>query len=130
VDPTPANTTLAPERSRSTSTTATAQPIPWIEHHVGECVAAAGCAILQALDEHKDGSLMSSTKSLGGDTIFALFRLHQYLAGHLDFEAVARREGAAALRAACDGEMSPATIDVLVDGVLDILAKVVRAELN
>jgi hypothetical protein len=128
VQPTSTIDTHAP--ARSTTTTATAQPIPWIEHHVGECVAAAACAILQALDEHNDGSLMSSTKSLGSDTIFALFRLHQYLAGHLDFEAVARREGAAALRAACDGEMSPATIDVLVDGVLDILAKVVRAELN
>jgi hypothetical protein len=93
-------------------------------------VASAAYTILQALDEFKDGGLTSRTKVSGGDRIFELFRLHQYLAGRLDFDSVARKQGAVALRVACGTELSSAAIDVLVDEALAVLARVVKAELN
>ena len=43
---------------------------------------------------------------------------------------MAREHGTAVLREACNGEVSPTTADELVNAVLDILAKVVRSQLN
>ena len=54
----------------------------------------------------------------------------RYTIGTLDFDSIAREQGATTLRAATDGEMSPRIIDALISEVLDILRKVVRDQLN
>jgi hypothetical protein len=66
----------------------------------------------------------------GGDLIAELFRLRQFMVGTWDFDAMARAHGAAVMREACGSDVTPATIDELVTEVLDILRKVVRAQLN
>ena len=52
------------------------------------------------------------------------------MAGTWDFERVAREDGTAVLCALCGNDISEATIDTLIDGVLDILRKVVRSQSN
>ena len=44
-----------------------------------------------------------------------------------DFDAIARKHGAAALRAA---DISPRNADILVDEVLNLLAKIARTAAN
>lgn len=121
---------VALEKSRSTATAAPAAG-SWIEAHIGKTVAAAASTIAEALGEFQDGGLTSTTKAAGGSCIFELYRLRQFLiASFPDFDTIARERGTEEMRAASNGEVSSVTIDVLVDGVLDILTKVVRAELN
>jgi hypothetical protein len=121
VDYTPTSITHAPAPS-STDTG------PSIERHVGALVATAGIAIAEALDEHRHGALSPRTKMRGGDLICELVRLRQFLIADLpDFDSIARVRGVAMLRAA---DVSPATANVLVDEVLDLVAKLTRAALN
>jgi len=101
-----------------------------MEHYIAQQVSGAASAIALALGEFQDGGLTTTTKQAGGDLIAELFRLKQFTVGYWDFDKIAREQGAAALRAACDGEMSLATADKLVSAVLDILARVVRAAAN
>jgi hypothetical protein len=101
-----------------------------MEHYIGQQVAGAASALALALGEFQNGGLTPMTKGQGGDLIAELYRLRQYMIGTWDFDKIAREQGAAALRAACDGEMSPAAVDKLVSAVLDILARVVRTGLN
>jgi hypothetical protein len=101
---------------------------PTLEHRIGALVAAASIAIAEALDEHRHGALTPRTKTRGGDLICELVRLRQFLiAGLPNFDRVAREHGVAMLRAA---DVSPATANVLVDEVMNILHKVVRDNLN
>ena len=110
---------------------ATTKSAPFLECHVGAVVAAAAGAIAAALGEFRDGGLTPATKMHGGDTIATLFKLRQFLIVDFpDFDGMARKHGAIVLWEICGDEVSPATIDVLVDEMMDILAKVVRAELN
>ena len=91
-------------------------------------VAAAAGAIAQALREFQNGGLTTGTKMRGGDLIAQLYGLRQFLIVDLpNFDAIAREHGVAMLRAA---DVSPATADVLVNEVLAIVAKVVRASVN
>jgi hypothetical protein len=127
VDPILAPIAVAPE----SAATANTQVAPWLEQHIGDCVAAAACVVLRALDENKDdGKLTPRTRGDGGDRIFELYRLHQFLVGRLDFDSVARQRGTEALQTACGAELSPTAIDALVDEVLRILHEVVRATVN
>jgi hypothetical protein len=119
--PAPATPILAPASSTATA------PANTIERYVGELVAAAGMAIAEALAERADGGLTPRTKQRGGDAIAQLFVLRQFMIADWPFDDIAREHGVAMLRAA---DVSPATANVLVDEVLAIVAKVVRASVN
>lgn len=110
------------------STTAANQVVPWLERHVGECVAAAACTILQALDEHQNGGLTPRTRGAGGDRIFDLYRLRCLMVSTWDWETIARHRGIEALRTISNGEISLSACDALVDHVLAIVSAVTRAE--
>jgi hypothetical protein len=101
---------------------------PTLEGRIGALVAAAGIALAEALDEQQLGALSLRTKMRSGDLICELVRLRQFLlADFPDFDCVAREHGVALLRAA---DASPATANVLVDEVLDLVHKVTRIALN
>jgi hypothetical protein len=134
--PTPANITLAPAPS-----TATAKSASSLEQLIGELVAAAVAVISVGLDERANGGLRPKTKLAGGDLIAQLFTLRQACAGELDFDVVAREYGkraiaaryAAAIRGLPDapqGELTDAMLDEMVSWPLDMLAGVVRSQLN
>src|SRR5262249_31315075 len=116
VYPTPVVDPLAPSRSTAPA------PVNTIERRVGEIVAAAGMAIVEALDERQHGALSPRTKMRGGDLICELFRWRKFLiADYPTFDAMAREHGAVVLRAA---GVSPVTADLLASEVLDLLGKV------
>jgi hypothetical protein len=123
VDPTPIVTTHAPVRS-------TAKPSRTIERYVGEIVAAAAGAIMEALAEYQTGGLTAATKSRGGDLIAELYGLRQYMIVDWPFDQIAREHGATVLRETCGTDLDARRIDVLVDEVLRLLHKVVRAAVN
>jgi hypothetical protein len=101
---------------------------PTLEGRIGALVATAGIALAEALDEQRLGALSLRTKMRSGDLICELVRLRQFLiADFPDFDRVAREHGVAMLRLA---GASPATADVLVNEVLDLMHKVTRIALN
>jgi len=122
VEPTPA-ITVTPAPSRST----TAVPANTIERYVGQRVAAAAGAILEALDERQHGGLTPKTKMRGGELLAALHGLRVFMLADWPFDEIARRHGAAALQAA---DVSPVHADVLVDEVLNLLHKIARTAAN
>jgi hypothetical protein len=122
MQPATAVTALAPSPSAAKA------PANTIELFVGRQVAAAGLAILEALDERQHGGLTPRTRQRGGDAIAALYGLRNFLiVDYPGFDGLAREHGVAALRAA---GVSPTHADVLADEVLILLAKVVRTALN
>lgn len=123
MDLSPTNITLAPARS-------TAEPSPSIEHHVGELVAQAAATLAAGLREKSRGKLSLRTKMAGGDLIVELFKLRQMMVADWPFDSIAREHGTAALREACGSEVNAATIDELVEAVMDILRNVVRKAVN
>ena len=123
----PAITTLAPATSTARTT---AKPVSWIERHVGEMVAGAAGNFALALSEFQDRGVTGGTKMAGGEAIWQLYRLRQALIADLDFDSIARTHGRAVLRECCGRDVTDATVDMLVDSVLDILRKVVRDQLN
>jgi hypothetical protein len=125
VHPTPATVPLAPSPS-----TVTAKPVPTIERHVGALVAAAALVLAQALAERQDGGLTRATRTQGGDAIAALYGLRQFMVADWPFDDIAREHGTAVLRETCGSVIDTRTINILVDEVLDILRKVVRAPVN
>jgi hypothetical protein len=113
--------TLAPAASKT-------DIAPTLEGRIGALVATAGIALAEALDEQRLGALSLRTKMRSGDLICELVRLRQFLiADFPDFDHVARERGGVMLRAA---GASPATADVLIDEVLDLVHKVMRIALN
>jgi hypothetical protein len=119
----PSATTVTPAPATSKADIA-----PTLEGRIGALVATAGIALAEALDEQRLGALSLRTKMRSGDLICELVRLRQFLiADFPDFDRVAREHGVALLRAA---DASPATANVLVDEVLDLVHKVTRITLN
>src|SRR5262245_44582071 len=114
VHPTPASITLAPARS-------TAAPVHTLEQLIGEMVANAAAAVARALRERANGGLTPATKMYGGDLIARLYSLRQACLAELDFDAVAREQGAAVLR---QGGGDARTVGVRIDGMIDFRAKV------
>ena len=102
---------------------------PSIERCIGELVADACGAIAMALREYQDGGLRAKTKLHGGDLIARLYSLRQYMVGYWDFDAMARTYGKRVLRERYD-DLSDAALDELVSWPLDLLAKVVRSQMN
>jgi len=93
-------------------------------------VASAAGAIAEALGEYQNGGLSPLTKSRGGDLVFELFKLRQFLIADFDFDRIAVEYGLAVLLEASGADVDASTINILVDGVMDILRTVVRAALN
>jgi hypothetical protein len=111
----------------SAPATSKADIAPTLEGRIGALVATAGIALAEALDEQQLGALSPRTKMRSGDLICELVRLRQLLIADLDFDCVAREHGGVMLQAA---GASPATANVLVDEVLDLMHKVARIALN
>jgi hypothetical protein len=106
---------------------------PSLESLIGEGIASAACAIAQGVTEYENGGLQPKTKLRGGECIARLYALRQASAGKLDFDRVSRLRGAAALRARWGDEITEleqAMMDKMISEVLEILEKVVRAQLN
>jgi|SRR6516164_6637725 hypothetical protein len=112
-----------------------ASPLPSalpLEEIIGEIAADAALEIARALRAHQNDELSfkNAATSAFGDGIARLFGLWQVCAGWIDFYAVARARGAHVLRERHGGDLNTRTIVVLIDGVLEALRQVVRAELN
>jgi hypothetical protein len=124
VDPTiPIVTTYAPARSAAKALA----PANTIERYVGCQVANVAMILLEALAERSDGGLTPATKGRGGEQLATLYGLRCFMIPTWDFDSIARAHGTLALRAA---DISPSTADTLVDEVLVLLHKIVRAEAN
>src|SRR5262249_43892845 len=123
VHPTSSDATLPLEQSRSTAT-----PIlnP-IERWVGRVTAAAASAILEAMEEFQDRGVSPATKNQIKERFWQLYRIRQLLIPVWDFDAIAREQGVAALRAA---DVSPGLAKIAVDAVMETLHKVIRDNLN
>jgi len=119
-----AHTTLAPASSTPDD------PGASLEHSVGEIVAAAAVTLAQGLREMERGKLTLRTKMKGGDLVFELFKLRQFLIADFDFDRICREHGRIVLLEASGADVDARTIEILVDGVLDVLARVVRAAVN
>ena len=122
--PTPAAATHAPARSTNKTPADTGSSL---EPLIGRLIAAAGLAIIEALDEYKNGGLSLRTKTRGGDLLAQLCGLYQFAVADFDFDSIARVHGTAMLRSA---DVNPAIADRLVSEVLALLHKVVRAAVN
>ena len=115
----------------------TSEPAPapqtLIEAKIGAAMASAVCAIALGCHEFQNGGLAPATKTAAGDRIAALYHLQQAHATEIDFDAVAREHGRRALRTYLDAEgfyqrhsqaQGDATLDIYLDGTLEILGKV------
>jgi len=119
--PATAVTALAPSPSAAKA------PANTIETYVGRRVAAVAAILLEALQERQHGGLSPRTRTAGGDQLAALHGLRIFMLDDWDFDAIARKHGAAALRAA---DISPRNADILVDEVLTLLHKIARTAAN
>jgi len=123
VDPTRATITLALAPILTSTKSA-----PLLEAHLGMVVGACAGAIAEAIGQFQNGGLTTATRGQSGKFISELFRLREYMiVDWPDFDAVAKERGVETLRA-CDVPAPVATM--LVDSVLEILAKIVRDQLN
>jgi hypothetical protein len=100
-----------------------------LEQVIGEIAAGAALAIARALREFQTHGLSFEAKMRVGDLIARLFEL-RLCAGQIDFYAVARVRGARLLQERYGKDINARTIAVLIDGVIENLQQVVRAELN
>jgi hypothetical protein len=80
-----------------------------------------------ALEEYRDGGLSPKTKEQSGKLMAELYRLHQFMLGREDFDAIARRHGVAVLR---KDDITLPVAEIAVDEVLKILAQVVKSQLS
>jgi len=122
---TPAVENLAP--STPTSPPATTR-FARLRVYIGAVVGAAAAAFGAALGESENGGLTEATKVQGGKLLCELFKLRQcIIADFPNFDTLARECGEETLRA-CD--VNPATANILVDNVMNILAKITQNRLN
>ena len=98
-----------------------------LEEIIGEIAAGAALAIARALREFQTHGLSFEAKMRVGDLIARLFEL-RLCAGPID--DAARTRGARLLRERYGEDLDARTIAVLIDGALEALRQVVRAELN
>ena len=103
---------------------------PTLERHVGELVAAVAAALAEGLRELQLGKLTDRTKAHGADLLVELFKFRQMMIADWPFDAICRQQGGAVLRESCGSEVSAGVIEELITGVLEMLAKVVRAAVN
>ena len=121
--PAPAIISLAPSSAKATTKSA-----PLLEAHLGAIVGAAAGALAEAVGEFSNGGLTGSTRGRGSNLIYELFRLREYmLSDYPEFDSLARQRGVEALQA---GGAPVGAASILVDGVLEILNRIVRDELE
>jgi len=95
-----------------------------LEQRLGVAVADATVAVSRGcLEWMGNGLITAKTKALGGDQIANLYWLFQEASG-LDFFVIARSQGRRVLLERLGADAHEPTIDVLVDGVIEILTKV------
>jgi hypothetical protein len=107
------------------------EPLPEpIETTIGRATAVCASLLAAEIEEWRDGGVKPATMHAGADALAQLYALRTAVirTGELDasFEVVARAEGFRALREHCDN--SDGLIVDLIDGTLEILANVVRAQ--
>ena len=93
-------------------------------------VAGAAGNLALALSEFQERGVTGGTKKAGGEAIWQLYRLRQSLITDFDFDSIARTHGRAVPRECCGRDVTDATVDMLVDSVLEILRKVTHDQLN
>jgi hypothetical protein len=92
---------------------------------IGELVATAAGAVAVALENYRSTGVRDGKE--GGEWIAQLFELRQATLGEVDdFLAVARNHGRLVFREHCPNNVSDATIDLLVDAVLQVLGRVIK----
>ena len=101
-----------------------------LEQILGEVAADAAVVLARALREFQNGGLSPRTRGHWGDLIARLFELWQVGVGQIDVYSAARARGARLLQERYGRNINARTIAVLIDGVIEILQQVVRAELN
>jgi|SRR6516225_3192615 hypothetical protein len=107
-------------------------PSEGIEQRVGEAVADAAGAVSRAMFEWGwcGGAITTPTKSLGSERIAVLYNLAQAAPAGIDFKLTARTEGKRVLQARHGGDLPDVLVDVVVNGVLEILSGVERLMAN
>ena len=100
-----------------------------IENIIGRATAVAASLLAAEIEEQRNGGVKPATMHAGADALAQLYWLRSAVirTGELDtsFEMVARTEGFRALREHCNN--SDGLIADLIDGTLEILSKIVRA---
>jgi hypothetical protein len=103
---------------------------------IGTAAADAVEAMWMAVAEYLESGHGTLVWTLGGTTIARVYELQQATLGQLDFAGTVRREGKRVMfsrhAARCQAQLgiglSEAFIDELIDGVLEIVAKVADFE--
>src|SRR5262245_17085165 len=118
--------------SEANASDAIAAPSEPIE--IRKAMVEAVATVSQGMLEWSNGGLTSGTRERGAEAISKLWKLSQASSG-FDFAAVARREGKRAVQARYaaiyNGEVLPERLaNILVDGTLEIVAKVTEAMAN
>jgi hypothetical protein len=102
-----------------------------IELAIGEATAVAASRLAAEIDEWRVNKRQPETMRNAADAIATLYELRvaALATGEIDnFEAIARAAGFRTLRQYCNN--SDGLIATLIDGTLEILANVVRAQVS
>jgi hypothetical protein len=96
-----------------------------VENLIGQLTATAAAAVAVALEEYRLTGVRDGKE--GGAWIAQLYELRQATLGEIDdFMMVARTRGRQVLRDTYSSNVSDATIDLLVDTVLQVLGRVIK----
>jgi hypothetical protein len=102
-----------------------------LEYLIGRTVAKAASVAAKGVEERRAGGIRPATLQEAGDLTAELYWLRREVlaSGKLagDFQAIARSEGLKILRKYCGNETSDNVLEILVDGELEILDRVVTA---
>src|SRR5262249_23942097 len=107
----------------------------FVERRIGELIAATACLVAQGLGEcwahgKKNGQMSADTKEYGRALVAGLLELRNGTAGELDFNAVARLQGARVLKDRYGHGISDKTSNSLLNAALEILGRIIRARLH
>jgi hypothetical protein len=105
-----------------------AQPAEGVEARIGEHVAAVAVGLIGTLHARRTDRSDALSKEITTHYLRDLVLIHLGLKPDqlASFEATARRHGSAQLRAFCP-DISDNHVDIFIDGVLEILGKVIKA---
>jgi len=100
-----------------------------LELRVGKLVALAASALAAGV---RDGGLTKAPKLRAANLVAQLFELRKLMVPTWDFDGIAHQHGRLALAEACGpvNEAEQRILDELVNGVMEILRKVVLSELH
>jgi hypothetical protein len=112
--------------------TPTATEPTQLEREIGAAVAAAVTITFRATADYwQAGRLSPEVKEAGAVRLVTLYHLQQAHGGEIDFPSAVRHQGKIALRTYLPAALhaaSEATVDKVIDGLLQILADVTRLE--